>query len=129
MVRRMAITTAACRQEGAQAMVAASISAASAGRMTTPRIGLAVSGGGFRATCFGLGCLRALHDQDLLRHVSVISGISGGSLIAALYAYGPPNFEAFDTQVTELLRKGLQGEVVRRVLSPGVLVLNAVQTL
>lgn len=35
--------------------------------MTPPRIGLALSGGGFRATCFGLGCLRALNDRDLLR--------------------------------------------------------------
>ena len=105
-------------RQGAQAAVAASISATPAGRVTTPRIGLALSGGGFRATCFGLGCLRALHDQDLLRHVSVISGISGGSVLAALYAYGPAEFDEFDALVVEQLRRGLQLEIVARALRP-----------
>jgi len=90
----------------------------------TPRIGLAISGGGFRATCFGLGCLRALHDQDLLRHVRVISGISGGSLLAALYAYGPSEFDAFDALVVEQLHRGLQAEIIARALRPGAAVRN-----
>jgi NTE family protein len=64
--------------------------------MTKARIGVALSGGGFRATAFGLGCLRALHDTGLLPGVSVISGISGGSVLAALYAYGPEDFGEFD---------------------------------
>jgi NTE family protein len=72
--------------------------------MSTPRIGLALSGGGFRATCFGLGCLRALHDQGLLRNVRVISGISGGSVLTAFYAYGPAEFLAFDSLVVDQLR-------------------------
>ncbi|MHB1887443.1 MAG: patatin-like phospholipase family protein, partial [Acidimicrobiales bacterium] len=79
--------------------------------MTKPRIGLALSGGGFRAACFGLGCLRALHDQDLLRHTTVISGISGGSFLAAAYAYGPQDFDTFDALVVEQLRRGLQLEI------------------
>lgn len=90
--------------------------------MTTPRIGLALSGGGARATCFGLGCLRALHDQDLLRHVSVISGISGGSFLAALYAYGPAGFREFDALVVDQLRRGLQLEIVTRALHPAAIV-------
>jgi predicted acylesterase/phospholipase RssA len=92
--------------------------------MTRPRIGLALSGGGFRATCFGLGCLRALHDQDLLRHVSVISGISGGSVLAALYAYGPADFGEFDALVVEQLRRGLQLEILTRALLPGAAIRN-----
>lgn len=83
-----------------------------------PRIGLAVSGGGFRATAFGLGCLRALHDRDLLQHVRVVSGISGGSLLAAMWAYGPPDFADFDASVVNLLRSGLQGELARRTFTP-----------
>ena len=86
--------------------------------MTTPRIGVAISGGGFRATAFGLGCLRALHDTGLLPGVSVISGISGGSLLAALYAYGPQDFTDFDHTTTSLLRSGLQAALIRRALSP-----------
>ena len=86
--------------------------------MTKPRIGVAISGGGFRATAFGLGCLRALHDTGLLPGVSVISGISGGSLLAALYAYGPQDFTDFDHTTTSLLRSGLQGALIRRALTP-----------
>lgn len=86
--------------------------------MTEPRIGLAISGGGFRAACFGLGCLRALHDQDLLRHVRVISGISGGSVLASLYAYGPAEFETFDESVVRLLKHGMQLEMAARALRP-----------
>ena len=82
--------------------------------MTPPRICLALSWGGFRATCFGLGCLRALHDQDLLQHVTVISGISGGSVLAALYAYGPAEFAAFDAEVVDQLVRGLQLEMALR---------------
>lgn len=82
------------------------------------RIGLALSGGGFRATAFGLGSLRALHDRDLLPHVKVVSGISGGSLLTAMWAYGPERFEEFDASVTDLLRSGLQAELARRAFAP-----------
>ena len=84
----------------------------------TARIGLALSGGGFRATAFGLGALRALHDRDVLDKVSVVSGISGGSLLTALWAYGPRRFQEFDDTVTALLRGGLQNELVRRAFAP-----------
>ena len=89
--------------------------------MRAPRIGLALSGGGFRATCFGLGCLRALNDRDLLRHVTVVSGISGGSLLAALYAYGPKPFGEFEALVVDQLRRGLQLEIVARAARPDAL--------
>ena len=92
--------------------------------MTRPRIGVAISGGGFRATAFGLGCLRALHDTGLLPAVSVISGISGGSLLAALYAYGPQDFTDFDRMTTGLLRTGLQAALIRRALSPPAVARN-----
>lgn len=88
--------------------------------MTTsrPRVGLALSGGGFRATVFGLGALRALHDRGVLRDVTVVSGVSGGSLLAAMWAYGPESFTDFDGSVTDLVRTGLQLELVRRAVAP-----------
>lgn len=92
--------------------------------LSRPRIGLALSGGGFRATCFGLGCLRALHDQDVLQQVQVISGISGGSLLTALYAYGPADFDEFDALVVEQLCRGLQLEMALRAARPDVLMRN-----
>jgi predicted acylesterase/phospholipase RssA len=83
-----------------------------------PRVGLALSGGGFRATAFGLGALRALHDRNVLADVEVVSGVSGGSLLTAMWAYGPGDFEEFDDTVTSLLRRGLQRELARRALHP-----------
>ena len=96
--------------------------------MTSPSVGLALSGGGFRASAFGLGALRALHDRDVLSQVKVVSGISGGSLLTAMWAYGPANFDEFDATVTTLLRKGLQAELFARALAPTRLVRNAAST-
>ncbi|MES3638046.1 patatin-like phospholipase family protein [Mycobacterium intracellulare] len=92
--------------------------------VTIPRIGLAVSGGGFRATAFGLGCLRALNDRDLLQHVRVVSGISGGSLLTAMWAYGPSDFAQFDASVVTMLRNSLQYELIRRTLTPPAITRN-----
>jgi NTE family protein len=92
--------------------------------MKAPRIGLALSGGGFRAVCFGLGCLRALHDRDLLRRVTIISGVSGGALLTALYAYGPERFAKFDSMVVGQLQRGLQLEIAARALRPDAVVRN-----
>src|SRR6266702_2524245 len=79
-------------------------------------IGVALSGGGSRAAAFHLGCLRALHDRGLLPRIRIVSGVSGGALLAALYAYGPATFEEFDAIATELLRQGLQWAIARQFL-------------
>jgi predicted acylesterase/phospholipase RssA len=47
------------------------------------KIGLALSGGGFRASLYHLGVLARLAELDLLRHVEVLSCVSGGSIIGA----------------------------------------------
>lgn len=49
------------------------------------RLGLALSGGGFRASFFHLGVLARMAELGLLRHVEAISTVSGGSIIGALY--------------------------------------------
>ena len=49
------------------------------------RLGLALSGGGFRASLFHIGVLALLAERDILRSVEVISTVSGGSIIGALY--------------------------------------------
>jgi predicted acylesterase/phospholipase RssA len=49
------------------------------------KIGLALSGGGFRASLFHIGVLAKLAELDLLRHLEVISCVSGGSIIGAFY--------------------------------------------
>ena len=47
--------------------------------------GLALSGGGFRASFFHLGVLARLAEMGLLRRAEVISTVSGGSIFGALY--------------------------------------------
>ena len=49
------------------------------------KTGLALSGGGLRASLFHIGVLARLAELDLLRHVDVISTVSGGSIIGAYY--------------------------------------------
>ena len=51
----------------------------------SPKIGLALSGGGFRASLFHLGVIRRLEELGIMKHVHTISGVSGGSIIAAYY--------------------------------------------
>lgn len=54
------------------------------------RIGLCFSGGGYRATFYGLGVLSILNkiefkDKSLLERVKSVSSVSGGTLLAAAY--------------------------------------------
>ncbi|MGG3647144.1 patatin-like phospholipase family protein [Bacillus wiedmannii] len=49
------------------------------------KLGLALSGGGFRASFYHIGVLARLADLGLLRSVEIISTVSGGSIIGALY--------------------------------------------
>lgn len=50
------------------------------------RIGLALSGGGFRAAAFHIGVLKRLEELRVLHRVEVLSTVSGGSITGALYA-------------------------------------------
>lgn len=52
---------------------------------TRHKLGLALAGGGFRASLFHVGVLRRLAELDLLRYVEVLSTVSGGSVVGALY--------------------------------------------
>jgi predicted acylesterase/phospholipase RssA len=49
------------------------------------KVGLALSGGGFRASLFHLGVLARMAETDALRSVEVLSTVSGGSIVGAHY--------------------------------------------
>ena len=85
-------------------------------------VGLALSGGGSRAIAFHLGCLRALHDLDFLIRVQVISSVSGGSVISAMYAYSNDSFREFDARIVELLGRGLDRDIFREMFRPASIV-------
>jgi NTE family protein len=53
---------------------------------TEPLTGLAVSGGGFRATLFHLGSIAGLNELGYLKRLDRISSVSGGSITTSLLA-------------------------------------------
>src|SRR5215470_1681850 len=66
-------------------MPSGTVPSAGAGAPRRDKLGLALAGGGFRASLFHLGVLRRMAELDLLRHVEVLSTVSGGSILGALY--------------------------------------------
>lgn len=70
-------------------------------------IALSLSGGGYRAAAFHLGSLDILHRTGILRDVSMLSTVSGGTFVGAAYALaagrGDP-FEDFFTEFYKFLR-------------------------
>jgi NTE family protein len=53
--------------------------------------GLALSGGGFRATLFHLGALRRLNELGILKQMRTISSVSGGSILNGFLASRLPS--------------------------------------
>ena len=49
--------------------------------------GLALSGGGFRATLFNLGALWRLNDGGWLKKLAMITSVSGGSITSGVLAF------------------------------------------
>lgn len=85
------------------------------------KIGLALSGGGFRASLYHLGLVRFLRDANILPQISHITSVSGGSILAAHLVlnwerYNGSNTE-FDAAANELLsfvRLDVRNRIVRR---------------
>ena len=71
------------------------------------KIGLALSGGGYRAAAYHIGALRALHKLGVLDKVDVISSVSGGSIIAAYYALFDGGYEKFEESFRQKIQKGV----------------------
>ncbi len=95
------------------------------------RVGLALSGGGFRASLFHIGVLARLADVDALRSVEALSTVSGGSIVGALYYLevkrlleSKPDFDitredyvAIVARVQERFLSGVQQNLRTRVIS------------
>jgi predicted acylesterase/phospholipase RssA len=85
------------------------------------RIGLALSGGGFRATIYHLGMIRFLREANILSNVTHITSVSGGSVLAAHLVLNWKRYtgtlKEFDDAAAELLRfvqLDIRNRVVRR---------------
>src|SRR5437773_5836189 len=87
----------------------------------TKRIGLALSGGGFRASLYHLGLVRFLRDAELLSQVSHITSVSGGSVFAAhlllnwdRYNGSPGEFDAAASEFLAFVRLDVRNRIARR---------------
>jgi predicted acylesterase/phospholipase RssA len=85
------------------------------------KIGLALSGGGFRATLYHLGLVRFLRDAGLLSQVTHITSVSGGSIIAAhlalnwgLYTGSAKEFDEAAAKLLAFTRLDVRNRIVRR---------------
>ena len=68
-------------------------------------IGLSLSGGGFRATLFGLGSLMRLNDALLLQRLDRITSVSGGSILAGLLAKKWENLHFVDSVANNFVKE------------------------
>lgn len=66
--------------------------------------GLALSGGGYRASAFHLGTLNKLHEMGILEKIDVMSTISGGSITGAAWALSKDDYPSFHAKMAEQLR-------------------------
>ena len=85
------------------------------------KIGLALSGGGFRASLYHLGLLRFLRDAGALSQVTHITAVSGGSIIAAhvvlnweRYNGSPNEFDAAAAEFLSFVRMDVRNRITRR---------------
>jgi NTE family protein len=69
------------------------------------RIGLCLSGGGFRAALYGLGVGRYLAEAGLLRQVEAVSAVSGGAVAAAVLADRWPALARADFSLAAYIRE------------------------
>jgi NTE family protein len=76
------------------------------------KIGLALSGGGYRAAAFHLGVFSKLNKLNLLEHIDVISTISGGSIAGAYYLLNKDDYSKFELNFI----KALQKSVIKKIL-------------
>ncbi|WP_436516386.1 patatin-like phospholipase family protein [Ekhidna sp. To15] len=94
------------------------------------KIGLALSGGGYRAAAYHIGTLRKLRDMELLDSIDVISSNSGGSIIAATYCIHVDNYDGFE----KIMLRGLKKSMISRLLiswrfTPIFLIILSIPTL
>lgn len=79
-------------------------------------IGLALSGGGYRAAAFHLGTMRKLNEMHLLDKVEVFSTVSGGSIVGADFVLQVNNISDYKTFEENHIKK-LKQSVIGQVLS------------
>ena len=85
------------------------------------KIGLALSGGGFRASLYHLGLVRFLRDAGILPQLTRITSVSGGSVLAAhlvlnwgRYNGSADEFDAAAPELLDFVRLDVRNRITRR---------------
>lgn len=85
------------------------------------RLGLALSGGGFRATLYHLGVVRLLRDAGILSKITHITTVSGGSILGAhlalnweRYSGTPEEFDEAAAEIIRFVQLDVRNRIVRR---------------
>ena len=85
------------------------------------RLGLALSGGGFRATLYHLGVVRCLRDAGVLPKITHITTVSGGSILGAhlvlnwdRYCGTPEQFDDAAAEIIRFVQLDVRNRIVRR---------------
>lgn len=76
-------------------------------------LGLALSGGGYRASVFHLGTLNKLNELGILKTVDVISTISGGSITGAAWCLTKDEYPKFHA---DMVRTFNTKDVIKRII-------------
>lgn len=84
------------------------------------RLGLALSGGGFRASIFHMGVMRRLNELGLLDKVDVISTVSGGAIVGAYYCLHRDRWHDLDS-IERGFAVGIQANIRLRALTGSIL--------
>jgi NTE family protein len=77
------------------------------------KFGLALSGGGYRATTYHIGTFRKLKELKLLDKIDMLSSNSGGSITGATYALHYDNYHKFES----IILSGIKRNVILYVLT------------
>src|SRR5689334_5564195 len=85
------------------------------------KLGLALSGGGFRATLYHLGLIRFLRDAGILPMVTHITSVSGGSIMAAhlvlhwkRYTGTEAEFDEVAAELVSFIQLDVRNRILRR---------------
>src|SRR2546429_1306630 len=85
------------------------------------KLGLALSGGGFRASLYHLGLIRFLRDAGILSQVTHITSVSGGSIMAAhlvlnwdRYNGSANEFDAAASELLTFVQLDVRNRIIRR---------------
>ncbi len=82
------------------------------------KVGLALSGGGSRAVAFHYGVIEAFYELGIANKIDVVSAISGGAIIGAIFNLYSRDRNKFKEKVELVLNEGLEAALYWKLLDP-----------